>query len=178
MTDALPNNLRGIVWSATFAAVGAVSGVLIEGICQKALRDQSVSVRGAIQFVIGVATIGPVMQTLIPSDTQSPIGDGLLMVFFYWFQPLLMADLGVWLKPIQKMLWKDVPVADRLALHDRSKLKNHHQKNDSSKSSPTGSGTPVPSASAAPAAAPESVAAYTAPSPSGIPDVGLKALLL
>ena len=120
MTDAndLPSSFRGILWSATFASAGAVSGVVIEAISQKALRDQTPLVRGIVQFVIGVATLGPILQFLLPREVDAPVGDGILMVFFYYFQPSLMRDIASILQPIYKAMWKDVPVADKLAIAD------------------------------------------------------------
>lgn len=102
MADSLPSTIRGIAWSLAFSSIGAFTGFVVEEIGQKALRDQPVHIRAPVQFIAGISVLGPLLQFLLPYDAQPPIGDGLLMTFYIYFQPGMMRDVWVMMAPLRK----------------------------------------------------------------------------
>lgn len=104
--------LKVVAWATLFAGTGMVVGNLIDQIIGGALRKKTSNnvILFIGQFAVGVASLGSMVEFLIPENVQSPISDGLLFFFFLQQQPQLLAaatslmsDLNAWLFPTQAL---------------------------------------------------------------------------
>lgn len=125
--------LKVVAWATLFAGTGMVMGDLIDQIVGGALRKKTSN--NAIlfigQFAVGVASLGSMVEFLIPENVQSPISDGLLFFFFLQQQPQLLAaasslmgDLNAWLFPhasLQKLKPAKAKAASAQAQPEASK---------------------------------------------------------
>lgn len=89
MSDSIPPTLRALVWSFAFAGTGAFLGSAVDRVMTRALADSkhAPEVRLVAHFSVAILALGQITQQLIPSGAESPIGDGILMFFFFMQQP-------------------------------------------------------------------------------------------
>lgn len=100
--------LKVVAWAALFAGTGMVVGDLIDQIVGTQLNKHTKNpfILFLGQFAVGVASLGSMVEFIVPESVQSPISDGLLFFFFLQQQPKLLAaasslmsDLNKWLFP-------------------------------------------------------------------------------
>lgn len=95
MTDGLPPALRAAVWGIAMAGTGTLLGAAVDRVAARAMVDvEQPAVKVLAQFAGGILTLGQVMQSLVPAEANSPLGDGLLMYFFYFQQQQLFWNMN------------------------------------------------------------------------------------
>lgn len=94
---ALENDIKALGWAIAQAGVANVVGKVIDKTFDKMeiLQNIPLAAKVALQFGGGVILLGSSIRLIVPKNEISPVGDAILIYWFYEAQPGLKKRIGV-----------------------------------------------------------------------------------
>lgn len=104
-------SFNGIMWSIGTAGLAGLTGTLVDHIAGP-LLDQNIpgeypGVKAGAQFAVSILAISELTQRVIPANSPSPIGDGLLMYMLFQSQPNFRRNFDLFLSRVRDMIGVD-----------------------------------------------------------------------
>lgn len=95
-----------VLWTMVLSGGGMVAGTAIDEVIGTRLPKLTGNAYLAVgaQLFLGTAVLGEAMRLLLPADSASPVGDGLMWFFFLTAQKHLMANVAIIEAHFRKLL--------------------------------------------------------------------------
>lgn len=118
MSDLVPSTLSAVAWTMISAAVGSLTGIIVDlsfqkflpvlddsgtatgggasglsgylGALQTSSKKPQYALRWVLQTALGTFALGEMMGIVVGAGANAPIGDGTLTFWFYICQPFLI----------------------------------------------------------------------------------------
>lgn len=95
-----------VLWTMVLSGGGMAAGTAIDEVIGTRLPKLTKNAYLAVgaQLFLGTAVLGEAMRLLLPADSASPVGDGLMWFFFLTAQKHLMANVAIIESDFRKLL--------------------------------------------------------------------------